>query len=334
MSVWALAAWLAAASGWPGPSRGERADSPAQNAACEGCHVEVAREWRGSQHQRAYVDADFAESLAREPSAFCRGCHAAEADPTRAAPAELAALGVACVTCHKPGDTVLAGPVRAGMADAAPHALRRSPGFAEAAACGRCHAFSFPGRPALAMQDTLREHTSSAYASTSCIDCHMPRRADGGRDHRFAASRDPALLKRALRVRAARRSTAVHLSLEPGWVGHAMPTGDLFRRLRVEAEVADLQWQVLASDSQVLGRRFASGGHRVPVADDRVGAAGPTPTEVVLELGEAAVGRTIRWRVQYERVAFASGDGATAKVWDSVTIADGSLPALRSPGKQ
>lgn len=229
---------------------------------------------------------------------------------------------------------MLAGPVRAGAADPAPHALRRSPGFAEAAACGRCHAFSFPGRPALAMQDTLREHTSSAYASTSCIDCHMPRRADGGRDHRFAASRDPALLKRALRVRAARRSTSVHLSLEPGWVGHAMPTGDLFRRLLVEAEVADEQWQVLASDSQVLGRRFASGGHRVPVADDRVGAAGPTPTEVVLELGEAAVDRTIRWRVQYERVAFASGDGKTSKVWDSVTIADGILPAPRSRRKQ
>jgi len=110
---------------------------------CEGCHVAVAREWRGSQHQRAYVDADFAESLAREPSAFCRSCHAAEADPTRAAPAELAALGVACVTCHMPGDAVLAGPVRAGAAEQAPqapHALRRSPGFAEAAACGRCHA--------------------------------------------------------------------------------------------------------------------------------------------------------------------------------------------------
>ncbi len=328
MSVWALAAWLSAASGWPGPSRGERADAPGQNAACEGCHVEVAREWRGSQHQRAYVDADFAESLAREPAAFCRGCHAPEADPRRAAPPELAALGVGCVTCHLPGAAVLAAPSHAD-ARPAPHAVVRTPGFADAAACGRCHSFSFPGRPTAAMQDTLREHADSAHADTPCADCHMPRRADGRRDHGFAASRDPALLRRSLRVTAERRDTAVHLSLAPAWVGHAVPTGDLFRRLVVEAEVTDRHWQVLAHDERALGRRFAGGGPRVPIADDRVGP-GPTPTEVVLELGEDAVERPILWRVQYERVAFASGDGDTVKVWDSVTIAEGSLPAARA----
>lgn len=333
MNVWALAAWLSAASGWPGPARGERADAPTRNAACEGCHVEVAREWRGSMHQRAYIDADYSESLAREPTAFCRGCHAPEADPALPAPPGLAALGVGCVTCHAPAGAVLAAPVHA-EASPAPHPLVRTPGFAEAAACGRCHAFSFPGRPGVAMQDTLREHASSRHAAKSCADCHMPRRADGGRDHRFVASRDPALLRRALRVRADRRATAVHLSLEPGWVGHAVPTGDLFRRLWVEAEVADDDWQVLAQDARALGRRFASGGGaRVPVADDRVGARGEAPTEVVLELGEAARERPIRWRVQYQRVAFAAGDGETTKIWDSVTIADGLLPAGRSRGR-
>ena len=66
----------------PGPARGRgRPGAAAVNALCEGCHEEVAREWRGSLHRRAYVDRSFAESLAREPDPFCRGCHAPEADP-------------------------------------------------------------------------------------------------------------------------------------------------------------------------------------------------------------------------------------------------------------
>lgn len=327
-AVWVLAAWLTTSSGWPGPSRGERADAPALNARCEGCHVEVASEWRGSLHQRAYLDPDYAESLAREPSAFCRGCHAPEADPARDAPPELAALGVGCVTCHLPGRTVLAAP--ADEQRAAPHEVLRLASFAGAAACGGCHEFGFPGRPEEAMQGTVREHASSGHAQTSCADCHMPRRADGRRDHRFAASRDPELLRRSISVSAQRRGSSAHLVLKPGWVGHAVPTGDLFRRLVVEAEVADADWQVLAQDARVLGRRFADrSGPRVQIADDRVGAQGSSPVEVVLELGEAAMGRAIRWRVQYERVAFRAREGAAAKVWDSVTIAEGMLPGER-----
>ncbi len=325
----ALVAWLAA-GGWPGPSRGERPEAAAQNAACEGCHVEVAREWRGSMHQRAYVDADFAESLAREPSAFCRGCHAPEADPQRPAPVALAQLGVGCVTCHVPGGVVLAGPT--SDVSAAPHAVLRLPGFAGDAACGGCHEFGFPERPEVAMQGTLREHAVSGHADTRCVTCHMPRAPGGRRGHGFAASRDPEMLREALTVGAQRRGEVVHMTLTPAWVGHAVPTGDLFRRIVVEAEVADAQWQVLAYDSRALGRRFAAGGGaRVPVADDRIGVDGPVPTQVVLDLGEAAVGRTIRWRVRYERVAFGGDDGA--QVWDSVTIADGELPGRAQDGE-
>jgi len=325
----ALVAWLAA-GGWPGPSRGGRPDAAARNAACEGCHVEVAREWRGSMHQRAYIDADFAQSLAREPSAFCRGCHAPEADPERPAPAALAQLGVGCVTCHVPGDTVLAAP-RSDVSKA-PHEVLRLPGFAADAACGGCHEFGFPDRPEVAMQGTLREHAASGHAETRCVTCHMPGSPGGRRGHAFAASRDPALLRRALAVRAQRRDESVHIELAPAWVGHAVPTGDLFRRLVVEAEVADAQWQVLAHATRPLGRRFAAGGGaRVPVTDDRVGAHGPTTTQVVLELGDAARDRSIRWRVRYERVAFGGEDGA--EVWNSVTIAGGELPG-RAKGRR
>lgn len=327
-----LAAWLTASAGLPGPSRGGRPEAHVQNASCEGCHVEVAREWRGSLHQRAYVDESFARALAREPAAFCRGCHAPEADPRAPAPAELAELGVGCISCHVPQDRVIAGP--GPGRGAAPHAVARAAWFGEPAACGGCHEFAFPGSGEL-MQATLREHAASAYAATSCVDCHMPRRADGRRDHRFAASRDPGLLRRALAATATRRGTAVDLVLRPGWVGHAVPTGDLFRRLVVEAEVADEQWQVLAAEARPLGRRFAAEhGRKAPIADERVGADGPGPTAVTLELGPAAEGRTIRWRVVYERVEFMRDAEGSAVVEARVPVAEGALPAGARRGRR
>lgn len=333
--VWALAGWLSAAGGWPGPARpGGRPGAHQRNAECEGCHRDVAGEWRGSLHQRAYIDAPFAEALTREPAAFCRGCHAPEADPAAPAPAELAGLGVGCVSCHVPQDRILAAPRAAGpppaRASPAPHEVVRTPGMAGDQACAGCHEFTLPRRPDVWMQRTIGEHAESLHADVACADCHMPRLAGGRRDHRFLASRDPELLRRSLRVRAARDGDTARLTLEPGSVGHAVPTGDLFRRLVVEAEVADARG-VLTREARALGRSFAAeSGPRVPIADDRVGAA-PGSTEVALVLGALAEGRSIRWRVRHERVAFAASEGEQVKVWGSTTIAEGTLaPARRS----
>src|SRR5262245_3846410 len=72
--------------GLPGPAPRERAegyDAGVENARCEGCHADVAAEWRGSMHQRAWTDPVFLAAYALEPLSFCRGCHAPEADPER-----------------------------------------------------------------------------------------------------------------------------------------------------------------------------------------------------------------------------------------------------------
>src|SRR5690606_8289471 len=109
-------------------------------------------------------------------------------------------------------------------------------------ACSGCHEFSFPDG-AGKMQLTVTEHRASTRASTPCEGCHMPRiavdrpraspRGRERRDHRFVASRDPAVLARAATIRATRSAAAVTIHLEPRDVGHALPTGDIFRRLRV-----------------------------------------------------------------------------------------------------
>src|SRR6185369_6639584 len=99
------------------------------NSACEGCHVEIAAEWRQSLHHASFSDADFQRALAQDPDPFCSGCHAPESDghtiPARAD------LGVACITCHVSSADVLAVP---GTAPA-PHPLTRAPDFATDAAC-------------------------------------------------------------------------------------------------------------------------------------------------------------------------------------------------------
>lgn len=304
----------------PGPARaGGRPDAPARNRRCEACHPEIAAEWRASLHHRAATEPSYLRALRREPSAFCRGCHAPEGDPD--APSRAAReLGVGCVTCHAPEGEVLAAPSTLSR-ETSPHPLLRAPEFAGTAACGGCHEFAFPAASAL-MQATLREHAASAFAAVSCAGCHMPT-AGGARphrSHRFAASRDPEALRRALRAAAERRPGGqVRLTLEPGIVGHAFPTGDLFRRLVVRAEVVGGR----GADQRVLARHFGR-DTRTELADDRVGVGGPRV--VALGLGAAAEGRPIRWSIRYERVAFPRDARAAAELDGVTEVSAGVLP--------
>jgi hypothetical protein len=321
------------ASPMPGPAIGPRTHDPViENAACEGCHMEIAKEWRASLHRHAYVDPVFARAFAREPDPFCQSCHAPDADPLTPVPPAIADLGVSCVSCHRVEDVVLAG--TGGTAEA-PHALLRSASFETPAACAGCHEFDFPGRRGEPMQLTVREHASSRFATTSCSECHMPMVEDASgrhRSHRFAASSDSAMLRRAVDVQARRIDpTTIEVVLAPALVGHAFPTGDLFRRLAVEAEVVDEDGDMVAGDVQWLGRRFAderkSGTHalRRMIADERVGARGEQPVLVHLELGLGAAGRRVTWRVMYERVELPDPEGEDV-IAERIEVTAGVLP--------
>lgn len=329
-----------AAPSMPGPARhGPAADRIEQNRECIACHVEIAAQWEGSLHQRSFVDQDVSIALARQPRAFCRSCHAPEANPQTMPSAELGQLGVACVTCHVPPDAtlpaaaVLGAPAQ-GVTTEAPHPVVRSEAFAGTAACGRCHEFAAPREPGVMLQSTLSEHRSSAFAADPCQSCHMPRGRDGRRAHGFAASRDPAMLRSALRTHAWRRGDDVVVELAPGDVGHAFPTGDLFRRLSVElGHDDDGAWTKL--DAVVLTRHIEtrSGGHnrghsrgrgRVQVADDRPGAS-PDPTRVPLH-APGLTARTLRWRVVYERVDMDHPEDDDPRIFARVIVAEGHLP--------
>lgn len=290
----------------PGPGPLHRA-TPISNASCEGCHTAIAAEWRASLHRVSFTDETFQRAIGREPDPFCVGCHAPETDQT---------LGVGCVTCHVPSRAILASPAHGSTSRKAPHDLVRTPAFATEAACAKCHEFDFPDaklrRKPLAMQRTVSEHRGR---SDTCATCHMPKR-DGHADHRFAASRDEAFVKSAVTIRARRvDATKVEIVLSPAAVGHAFPTGDLFRRVRVTAGSAE----------RVLARHYASRQEipgifvRSEVEDDRVHGGDRV---VVLPATQTPT----RVRVVYERAEGPTGiPGVRVSIAGAITLFDAEL---------
>ena len=273
-------------------------------ADCRRCHADAAAQWQRSRHHDAFTNADFQRSYAREPTPFCRDCHAPGFVRTPALPAEDAeSLGVGCLECHGDGDGIVTG--TSGSRDG-PHAVRRLEDFGTSV-CESCHEFSFPEssrRPeGTMMQTTLSEHRASELRDRACASCHLPAISEG-HDHSLAATRDPAAKQAALQSLATRTDDGLRLSLTPREVGHAFPTGDLYRRLELHAEALDDDDEVVAKRTRYLGRHFApyrhadgtlNAAYRWPVPDDRLTG----PTDVVLPLPAAA---KIRWWVDYERV--------------------------------
>ena len=251
-----------------------------QNAACERCHASIAETWRGSLHARSATDPVYLRAFAIEPLPFCEGCHDPHRDRT---------IGTGCVTCHDAHD-----------------------GQLRARACADCHEFPFPdGRGK--MQLTATEHARSSRSGTACAACHMPREG-GHASHRFAASRDPELLRRAATITAARFEDVVMVTLARREAGHALPTGDIFRRLRVTARTTGDDETAI---EVFLGRKTKLGEDR----DDRPFASGDDRAEVRLR-----VRSEVTWSVVYERVEHPTSADETDAVLDgAIELASGTL---------
>ncbi len=120
-------------------------------------------------------------------------------------------------------------------------------------------------------------------------------------------------------------------------MGHAFPTGDLFRRLEVRARAGGDEGDGGEAATAVLARRFrmARGGGsatRIEVGDDRLPASGEA-REVELAFGASIAGREVRWQVVYQRMdaTMAATFGVDAAA-DEVIVAEGALPAGKGAG--
>jgi hypothetical protein len=327
----------------PGPAlRGHvhQGDPARANEECASCHGAIAEEWKASLHKQAWNDPVFQKAYALEPVAFCRGCHAPEADPVSEPRAEAKAVGVGCTTCHVEGARI----VGARASPGAPHGVYADARMATREACGSCHQFDFPGEKT-PMQNTLREHAGSSLASVECQACHMPNVAGASagerphRSHAFTVIGNPALIRRAASVTAARAgSRGITVTVAPASAGHAFPTGDMFRRLEIRGEALDAQGRIVAIAEPVyLGRTFADrprdrqvsfAFHRVQADDSRVQAPGGQPRVVELHFPKPVSEGRVRWRVAYQRMGTAmAASFRVDQAVDEIIVAEGEIPA-------
>lgn len=259
-------------------------------ASCGECHRGHYREWQRSAHASSFTNALFQEEFGTRRSPFCARCHAPRGDET---------AGVDCAVCHVRAGAVI-NPTVSGRA---PHASRVVPEVAGTLACARCHHFDFENQPGELLQRTVDEWMASEHRDTSCQGCHVPAR---GRRHAhdFPGGLDRRLLRDAIAVRgrAVREGNITRLTLElsANAAGHAVPTGDIFRRIVVRA------WPVGAPERDEtieLGRRFRidrRGWHERE--DRRVPPSGSQTVELVLDATAPRVAYTIDlWRTLPER---------------------------------
>jgi len=316
--------------------RPEEYDASTENQRCEQCHADIAMEWRASLHHKAWDDPVFLTAYALEPLAFCRACHVPEANPTGVPGESARRLGIGCVTCHAPAGEIVSA--HGQTANEGRHATRGDARLATAMACRGCHQFDFPDPQEAPMQGTHDEHRASPNAAKSCQECHMPLvlAPDGAKHHNhdFRVIGNAALLKTAITVKAVRGGASdVLLSLSAGRVGHAVPTGDMFRRLEVRAWAGDKK-DALSAKPVFLARRFVMlprAGHlgiqRMQVGDDRVPATGEA-REARLVFPRGVREKDVFWQVVYQRMpsGMAADFGVDNEI-DEVILAEGQMPA-------
>lgn len=217
------------------------------SADCQSCHTTVYRNWNASRHRVALTNELYRESHEREPSPWCVNCHA----PLRATGTEKQPYrgeeGVSCLVCHaRAGEILASSPpiVKAGARPA--HSYRIVPEFKDERFCENCHDFNFPtADTALTdgkafrytdqpMQSTVAEYRASSYfGKVTCSGCHLFAGSD--QSHAFPGGHAIDRLKKDLRVEIERTGSAqITVKIYAHGIGHAFPTGDLFRTLRLQ----------------------------------------------------------------------------------------------------
>jgi hypothetical protein len=276
---------------------------------CGDCHAEIAAEWKRSLHRAAWENDYFQHAYSVEPLAFCRGCHAPLADPIAEPSAEARHAGVGCATCHVIPAGVVG--VRAIAAQKDGHEVIGDARLSTAQACARCHDFAFPGsrRPEVdRMQKTMHEHAQSVFAAKPCQECHMPvvqsRQGPPHRQHDFRVIGNRDFMAQAVVVKESKiENDTLRLDLALGNIGHAFPTGDLFRRVEVRATPVDSQGKPRGQKtSQILQRTFGpplEGPHKaVPIEREDGRLTGPK--RIILPLAKGT--KEVRYEIVWQRM--------------------------------
>ena len=284
---------------------------------CGDCHAETVAQWEASRHRISWTNDIFQAGFLAEPQPFCIQCHAPAEEQLvevvanldiytklwfdidfggalgHLAPEPKAAEGVNCVVCHLRDGQILTA---SEPSPDSPHEYRVDPLFGTSAACTTCHDFQMVEfvNGALVETDQVMQATAHEWEAwrersgrtEHCPDCHMP---DG--DHTMPGANTPSRLRKTIHVAEQASPPALVLSVKD--VGHAVPTGDLFRHLTLEARCDD-DWTVLSKFGRTFAHRGEDGeGAKQQVADTRLVPG----TDTVVEIPAACGGQ--EWRLRY-----------------------------------
>jgi hypothetical protein len=211
---------------------------------CGACHEGIYEEWSNTRHRVAFTNKLYKESHEKEPLIWCVNCHApimkSNGDPEKIQDRLFVEDGVSCIVCHKRGDKILTARIPSKPKE---HEYIEVKEMRRSEFCENCHQFNFPvgtgnvphknfkfsNQP---MQNTFTEwQMSYFYGKETCQDCHMETKTNY-KTHNFPGGHNRDYLAKTFSLSLEKVSDDdAKLIVTAKRLGHAFPTGDLFRTL-------------------------------------------------------------------------------------------------------
>ncbi|PJZ78074.1 multiheme c-type cytochrome [Leptospira neocaledonica] len=245
-------------------------------ADCKSCHKEIYENWFSSRHRVAHTNKLYRHSFSVEPMEWCENCHSplkTISSNSLYKPEE----GISCNVCHVRSGHIITEKLPSDAAKLY-HQYKVVPDFASDKLCGSCHQFNFPTwqtlsnssktiqYSSLTMQGTVEEWENSGFAKDSdCLDCHLSPGTK--KSHNFRGGHSLEDLKKSLMVEAKYVSSkTIMLKVKSIGIGHAYPTGDLFRALRLK---------VFSKDGVSVGEYILRKLYKVTSREERADSSNP-----------------------------------------------------------
>ncbi|TGK61870.1 hypothetical protein EHQ27_15560 [Leptospira wolffii] len=210
---------------------------------CGTCHKTVYQNWSASRHKEAHTNQIYRHSFSLEPIQWCENCHV----PLRnGKELYLNAEGISCNVCHVRSGKIIVSRTPDASHNILFHEYSQVKDFGSAKLCESCHQFNFPNAKSLSspkkeivysdlnMQGTFEEWSSSGISQESdCIDCHVSPGTE--RSHSFQGGHSISELKKSFEIQVEYVGPkTIAIRVVSLGIGHAFPTGDLFRTLRLK----------------------------------------------------------------------------------------------------
>lgn len=311
----------------------QRQEHPLSAKQCVRCHRKIYEQWQQSRHARSYTNRIFSVAFQHSPYRWCVHCHAplpeqfVQVEPlTRdrqyretsvgkkqkgfsVQQRALLAEGINCAVCHVRQGRIVTGNKPTPEAKKHHPNIHWDPRWKGGEYCAGCHEFSFTKKltepthvTGVLAQDTYQQwlHSFAKKKGKTCQSCHMHK---GG--HRFPGGHDVEFVRKALQIRVQWQGKHVlHVELTAKRVGHTIPTGDPFRRLRLDICVDQGCQKILVS--RTIHKIFVMNKQGWSVGQDlRV----PTPAKnatgrLSFSLALPKQIRKIYWQLTYFYVEF------------------------------